>query len=58
MFPSSWQEATLEAHRDLYRRHEQGFTCLRIAEGKLQLGSLNQAPFGLQPLFDPSAFGA
>jgi hypothetical protein len=58
MFPSSWQEATLAAHRDLYRRHEQGFTCLRIAEGKLQLGSLNQAPFGVQPLLDPSAFGA
>lgn len=56
MLPATWQEATLAAHGDLYRRHEQGFACLDVADGQLRLDTLNRAPFGLAPALDPSAF--
>jgi hypothetical protein len=56
MFPPDWQEAMLEAHGDLYRRHDDGFACLRIDDGKIQLASVNAAPFGVSPLLDPSVF--
>ena len=56
LFPTEWQEATLAAHGDLYLRHSYGFATLRINEGKLQLRSVNDAPFGVQPLLDPSSF--
>ena len=54
--PASWQSATLDAHDDLYRAHEDGFACLRIDEGKLDLRSVNAAPFGVAPVLDPSVF--
>ena len=57
MWPEEWQSATLTAHGDFYARHSQGFACLQIAGGRLRLGSVNTAPFGLAPLFDPSRFG-
>jgi hypothetical protein len=56
MFPPDWQQAMLAAHGDLYTRHPDGFACLRIDGGRLQLASLNDAPFGVGPLFDPSVF--
>jgi hypothetical protein len=56
MFPMDWQEKMLEEHSDLYARHAQNFACLRINNGTLSLDSINRAPFGLQPLFDPSRF--
>jgi hypothetical protein len=56
MFPASWQESTLAAHGDLYRRHEQGFAALRIVDGRIDLGTVNAAPFGVAPVFDPSVF--
>lgn len=56
MFPPDWQDAALARHGDLYTRHAQGFASLRITEGRLQLASANDAPFGVHPLFDPSAF--
>ena len=55
LFPAAWQEAVLAAHGDLYARQALGFATLRINEGKLQLCSVNQAPFGVQPLLDPSS---
>jgi len=58
MFPASWQEATLAAHGDLYRRHEEGFPCLRIEGGRIQLDSANRAPFGVAPLLDLDAVGS
>jgi hypothetical protein len=57
MFPAAWQSAALESHGDLYRRHEQGFAVLRIDDGRIALGTVNAAPFGAAPLFDPSVFG-
>lgn len=56
VWPADWQRAVLAAHGDLYERHREGFASLRIREGRIQLGSVNAAPFGVQPLFDPSPF--
>ncbi len=56
VWPAAWQSATLAAHGDLYERHREGFASLRIRAGQIQLGSVNAAPFGVQPLFDPSSF--
>jgi hypothetical protein len=56
MFPAGWQDATLAAHGDLYRRHEQGFAALRITAGRIDLGTVNAAPFGVEPALDPSLF--
>jgi L-alanine-DL-glutamate epimerase-like enolase superfamily enzyme len=57
MFPAGWQDATLEAHPDLYRRHADGFACLHIADGRISLASVDAAPFGVAPVFDPAALG-
>ncbi len=54
--PASWQAATLDAHGDLYRAHLDGFACLRIEAGDLDLRSVNAAPFGVAPALDPSLF--
>jgi hypothetical protein len=56
MFPQAWQDAALAAHGDLYWRHPQGFPTLRIERGRVELGTINEAPFGVGPVFDPSAF--
>ena len=56
MLPPEWQQATLDAHGDLYGRHEAGFACLRIEHGRIRLGSVNAAPFGVEPALDPSVF--
>jgi hypothetical protein len=56
MFPADWQQAMLTAHGDLYSRHPGGFACLQIHDGRLRLGSANAAPFGVEPLLDPSGF--
>jgi len=57
LWPADWQATVLAAHGDLYTRHAQGFTCLHIREGRVQLGSVNAAPFGVQPLLDPTRYG-
>lgn len=54
LWPEVWQAATLEAHGDLYGRHAEGFVCLRIRAGQISLQSVNAAPFGVKPLFDPA----
>jgi len=56
MFPSEWQKAVLAEHGDVYACHEKNFVCVQINEGKLKLGSVNRAPFGVRPLLDPSVF--
>jgi len=56
LLPAGWQEATLAAHGDLYRRHEDGVACLRIEAGRVDLRSVNAAPFGVAPQLDPSVF--
>ncbi len=56
MWPKAWQQSVQTAHSDMYENHERGFAFLRIKEGCLAVDSVNQAPFGLKPLLDPSAF--
>jgi hypothetical protein len=56
MMPASWQRAVLEAHGDIYQPHQDGFACLRVEDGRLDLRSVNAAPFGLAPVLDPSVF--
>jgi hypothetical protein len=56
LWPAEWQDAALSAHGDLYRRHRDGFACLDIREGRVALGSVNTAPFGVKTLFDASRF--
>ena len=56
MWPEEWQNEVIAAHGDLYECHRDGFACLRVREGSLNLGSVNEAPLGLSPAFDPSRF--
>lgn len=56
LWPADWQDAALAAHGDLYARHRDGFARLHIREGRVALGSVNTAPLGVTPLFDPSRF--
>jgi len=53
LWPADWQDAALAAHGDLYTRHRDGFACLNIRGGRVALGSVNTAPLGVAPLFDP-----
>jgi hypothetical protein len=56
LWPADWQDTALSAHGDLYSRHRDGFVHLKIQEGRVALGSVNTAPFGVKPLFEPSRF--
>ena len=56
LWPEDWQAAVLAAHGDLYAPLPAGFAALNVRAGSLQLGSVNAAPLGLAPLFDPSRF--
>jgi L-alanine-DL-glutamate epimerase-like enolase superfamily enzyme len=55
-FPEEMQDRLLDAHGDLYRRHEEGFATLSIEEGAVDLNSVVEAPFGVGPAFDASRF--
>lgn len=56
---SAWPEpvrrAMLENHPDLYGLHSEGYPAVHIQNGKLDLRSLNQAPFGPTKLLDVSS---
>jgi hypothetical protein len=56
LWPADWQDAVLATHGDLYERHRDGFACLRIRAGRVDLDSVNVAPLGVTTLFDPSRF--
>ena len=54
-WPQEWQPATCTAHPDLYAPHPaHGWPALQVAAGRIALGSVNAAPFGVGPHFDPS----
>jgi hypothetical protein len=55
-WPEEWQNLAHHAHPDLYTRDAQGLVRLDVQRGHVQLASINEAPFGLKPLFDPSRF--
>ena len=46
-FPAAVREQVLAHHPDLYIRSSNGWPTLRIQEGRLDLASLNKAPFGV-----------
>ncbi|MEQ9409943.1 MAG: enolase C-terminal domain-like protein [Fuerstiella sp.] len=52
MFGRSQQEQVLKDHPDLFGRHKTGFAAVRIRDGRLALGSVNAAPFGVAELPD------
>ena len=54
--PVDLQETILKHHGDVYRRHEQGYPTLDIRGGKIAVGSVVDAPFGMGFDFDPSRF--
>jgi hypothetical protein len=55
-WPKQWQDTTVAAHGDLYTRDRGGLVRLDIRNGRVSLDSINSAPFGVGPLFDPSCF--
>ncbi len=57
LWPEDWQQATVDAHPDLYLRDSGGFVRLAINDGRIVLDSVNSAPFGVRPCFDPAAAG-
>lgn len=56
MWPREIQEATAQTHTDLYRCSPQGAVTLRIQDGRINLSSVVQAPFGLIPPLDVRRF--
>jgi hypothetical protein len=58
MLPEDVQRDVLACHGDLYRRHERGFPALDVRAGKIQVGSVVDAPFGPRFLLDVSRFTA
>jgi hypothetical protein len=56
MYPEALQKSAVADHSDLYRWHEGGFATLAPVDGRLNLGSINRAPFGLAHLPDLSLF--
>ncbi|MFO7958856.1 MAG: hypothetical protein R6X33_17365 [Candidatus Brocadiia bacterium] len=47
MFSDALQEDMLEHHGDLYHRHADGYAALDVQQGRIDVGSLNRAPFGV-----------
>ncbi len=58
MYPDSLQKSVVADHGDLYRWHERGFATLAPVDGRLNLGSINRAPFGLAQIPDLPSFKA
>ncbi|MDH3583917.1 MAG: hypothetical protein OER86_06855 [Phycisphaerae bacterium] len=56
MYPRSVQQQVIAAHPDLYREHELGFATLAIHAGRIDLGSVVAAPFGLGLELDVTEF--
>ena len=56
MLPDDLQAAVLGVHGDLYHRHERGFVTARVERGIARVGSVVDAPFGVDFPFDPSRF--
>lgn len=55
-FPSAIQQQVRQHHGDLYRHHASGFPTLNIEDGRINLGSVVDAPFGLNLELDSTQF--
>jgi hypothetical protein len=56
MYPPGTVEPIVARHTDLYRHLDDGTPAVRIENGRMSIGSVVNAPFGLAERFDPSAF--
>lgn len=56
MLPEIIQQQMLQSHPDLYHPHPEGYPTVHIENGRLQVGSVVQAPFGVGPLVDTGCF--
>jgi len=56
MLPEDMQSLVLEQHGDLYRRHPSGFPTLDVRAGRIEVGSVVDAPFGTRFLLDSTQF--
>lgn len=56
VWPDDLQEEIARAQRDLYRWHEDGFVTPRIDVGRMQIGSVVDAPFGVPFKIDTTRF--
>jgi hypothetical protein len=56
MLPEGVQQAVLARHGDLYRRHPDGFPTLDVRGGRIEVGSVVDAPFGTDFLLDVTQF--
>jgi hypothetical protein len=57
MFPRSSVDGVAEHHRDVLRRLPDGTPAVRIQGGRIDIGSVVDAPFGLGVAFEPGHFG-
>ncbi len=55
-FPHELQDQILSAHNDLYRISSAGWPTLAIQNGRIALGSVNEAAFGVKFLLNTSQF--
>ena len=56
MLPPESVAGLAESHPDLYRRLPDGTPAVRIEGGRMSIGSVVDAPFGLKASFDPTGF--
>jgi hypothetical protein len=56
MFPRDAVDPVVEHHTDLYRRLPDGTPAVRIDDGRIAIGTVVDAPFGLAAAFDPTRF--
>jgi hypothetical protein len=54
--PRGIQHELLDAHRDLYRDHDDGFATVNINHGVCNISSVISHGFGLRSEFDPAVF--
>ncbi len=56
MYPESVQAQVLANHSTIYRRHEDGFPALDVRQGRVDVSSIVDAPFGYGFDFDTTQF--
>ncbi len=54
--PADLQQTVRDAHDDLYRCHRDGFVTLDVRDGRMEYGSVIDAPFGRDVDLDPARF--
>lgn len=54
VWPREIQEKVLACHPDLFSMHRDGFPCMRIDQGRINMESVTKSPFGVGFEFDSS----